>query len=93
MIAAGALVSEHRQLGIVGQDRFYEVLHRPCMIDWYWKLHDYTIPTYPDREHDVWHQNQDRAGRRTEPVIENLPVKDPFHLPRALVYAIILLRA
>ena len=35
-----------------------------------------------------WHQNLDRQGNPIPVVLKNLAVKDPFHLPRALIYCI-----
>ena len=62
------------------------------MMDWYWKLHEYTFRVFPDREHGHWHKSLGRAGPRTESVIKNLAVNDPFHLPRAIIYTIVSLR-
>ncbi|MGD8237863.1 MAG: AGE family epimerase/isomerase [Armatimonadota bacterium] len=61
-----------------------------CM-DWYWRVHDYTFAAFPNREHGDWHQNLDRRGNPI-PVVLGLTVKDPFHLPRALIYSIATLR-
>ena len=35
-----------------------------------------------------WIQNLDRQGNPIEPVIKGLQVKDPFHLPRSLLYSL-----
>ena len=72
--------------------RLYELFHEPWMMDWYWKLHEYTFRVFLDREHGDWHKSLGPAGPRTESVIKNLAVNDPFHLPRALIYAIVSLR-
>ena len=72
--------------------RAYEITQEPWCLEWYRKIHDYTFKTFPDREHGEWHQNFDRQGRIVPVVIKNLAVKDPFHLPRALIYAIHVLR-
>jgi len=45
------------------------------------------LGTFPDKEHGEWTQRLDRRGTRLTEVIA-LPVKDPFHLPRALIVAI-----
>ena len=72
--------------------RFHELYQEPWMMDWYWRMHEYSFRVFPDAEHGDWHQNLDRQGRITEHVIKNLAVKDPFHLPRALIYSIDSLR-
>lgn len=59
--------------------------------EWYWKVHDYAFRVHPCASGD-WHQNLDRFGEPIEVVVQNLQVKDPFHLPRALINAIVLLR-
>lgn len=56
-------------------------------LDWFRKVDEYAFRHYPVREHGEWTQRLDRFGRPfTETVA--LPVKDPFHLPRALIYSI-----
>lgn len=56
-------------------------------LDWHKKVHDYSFERFPVLEHGEWRQKLDRYG---QPVSETLvfPVKDPFHLPRALIYCI-----
>ena len=67
----------------------YEKLGQPWMIDWYWKAHDYTFETFPNPDRTVgeWIQIRDREGRPESKVVA-LPVKDPFHIARALLLAI-----
>ncbi|MBU7004735.1 MAG: AGE family epimerase/isomerase, partial [Theionarchaea archaeon] len=72
--------------------RAYEVTGEDWCMDWYWKVHEYSFNRFPDAEHGDWHQNLDRRGNVIEPVIKNLAVKDPFHLPRALILSILVLR-
>lgn len=55
--------------------------------EWYQRIHDYSFSRFPDREHGEWTQRLDRQGRKVADVVA-LPVKDPFHLPRALILAI-----
>jgi hypothetical protein len=43
-------------------------------------------------EHGDWHQNLDRRGSPVPCVVKTLAVKDPFHLPRGLIYSINVLR-
>ena len=52
-------------------------------LDWHRKLQDYTFSHYPTPAGE-WTQWLDRYGHKTESVA--LPVKDPFHLPRGLMY-------
>lgn len=55
-------------------------------MDWYWKVHDVAFKHYPDREHGEWHH---KLGRDFSPISWGpMPVKDPFHLPRALILSI-----
>lgn len=70
----------------------YEISGESWCLEWYWKVHNYSFDKYPDIEHDEWLQNLDRYGNRMEPVVSSLPVKDPFHLPRALIYSILTLK-
>ncbi len=57
-----------------------------CM-EWFEKMHDYSFATFTDRENGEWKQRLDREGN---PVTKTLvlPVKDPFHLPRAVMWII-----
>lgn len=58
-------------------------------MDWYWQVHDVSFKHYPDAEHGDWHQ---KLGRDFSPIDWGpMPVKDPFHLPRALILSIELL--
>jgi len=72
--------------------RFRELGEQPWLDEWYWRLHDYTFSHFPDRDHGDWHQYLDRDGQVATHAISKLAVKDPFHLPRALIYAILSLR-
>ncbi|WP_127581536.1 AGE family epimerase/isomerase [Paenibacillus koleovorans] len=72
--------------------RAYELSGESWCLDWYWQVHDYSFARYPNLEHGEWRQNLDRYGEPMEPVVSTLPVKDPFHLPRALLLAIQTLR-
>ena len=56
--------------------------------DWYWKIHDYSFTHFPNWDSGDWFHNLDREGKPTIPYLQTLPVKDPFHLPRALIYSI-----
>lgn len=72
--------------------RAYEITRQEWCMQWYWRVHDYAFRMYPDKEHGEWHQNLDREGRIIPVVVKNLQVKDPFHLPRALIYSIQVLK-
>jgi N-acylglucosamine 2-epimerase len=56
-------------------------------LDWHEKVREYGFAHYPVAEHGEWRQRLNRQGRPLDEVIA-LPVKDPFHLPRALIYCI-----
>jgi len=59
-----------------------------CM-EWYEKVHEWSFSHYP-APHGEWHQRMDRQGQPVTDVIA-LPVKDPFHLPRAATLIVELL--
>jgi len=58
----------------------------PDLLNWYWKVHEYAFRVFPnpDRSIGEWIQIRDRTGAPEEKVVA-LPVKDPFHIPRAFV--------
>jgi len=60
-------------------------------LDWYWKVHDIAFAHYPVKKHGEWTQRLDREFKPLKSVVA-LPVKDPFHLPRVLIYSIDLLK-
>ncbi|MEW6355897.1 MAG: AGE family epimerase/isomerase [Planctomycetota bacterium] len=57
-----------------------------CM-EWHERIRDYCYAHFPVPEHGEWRQKLDRYGKPISNVVA-LPVKDPFHLPRALIYCI-----
>ena len=65
----------------------YAYLHtgQPWCLDWHHKVQQWAFAHYPVPTGE-WTQWVDREGRPT--VSGGLPVKDPFHLPRALMYLI-----
>jgi len=71
--------------------RFFELTGQEWLMEWYWRVHDYAFSRFPAVAGD-WHQNLDRAGRPAAVAVKGLAVKDPFHLPRALIYGIDCLR-
>lgn len=52
--------------------------------EWYHKIHDWAFSHFPMSEGGEWRQRLTREGKPT-PEIVALPVKDPFHLPRAAI--------
>jgi N-acylglucosamine 2-epimerase len=72
--------------------RAYEITGESWCLDWYWRVHEYAFDRFPNRENGEWFQNLDRKGHPIDVVVKNLAVKDPFHLPRALIMSIEVLR-
>jgi len=65
----------------------YEVSGQPWCLEWHERVRDYSYRHFPVKQHGEWTQKLDRRGQPITDVVA-LPVKDPFHLPRALVYCI-----
>jgi len=65
----------------------YEHTREPWCLEWYDRTHEFCFSHYPNREHGEWTQKLDRTGQPLTDVVA-LPVKDPFHLPRALIYCL-----
>jgi N-acylglucosamine 2-epimerase len=65
----------------------YRHCREPWCLDWFQKVHNYAFTHYPVPEYGEWTQRLDRQGRPITTTVA-LPVKDPFHLPRALIYCI-----
>jgi len=65
----------------------YEYSGDDWFMEWFERVHDYSFRTFPDRENGEWKQRLDRRGN---PITQTLvlPVKDPFHLPRAVMFVI-----
>lgn len=51
---------------------------------WSDRVADWTMATFPDRDQGEWLQIRDRRGDPLDKVVA-LPVKDPFHIARALI--------
>jgi N-acylglucosamine 2-epimerase len=51
------------------------------------RIAEWALRHFPLPEHGEWQQRLDREGRPLREVVA-LPVKDPFHLPRALIVGI-----
>lgn len=65
----------------------YEHTKDDRFLEWYWRVHDYSFAHFPVEAHGEWTQKLNRRGKVITDVVA-LPVKDPFHLPRALIYSI-----
>ena len=65
----------------------YEQAGESWTLDWYARVHDYAFRHYPVPHYGEWTQKLDRQGNPFTQTVA-LPVKDPFHLPRALIHAI-----
>ncbi len=63
----------------------YEISKEPWTLDWFQKVHNYAFTHFPVPKYGEWTQKLDRQGRKITETVA-LPVKDPFHLPRALIY-------
>ena len=68
--------------------RAHEVTAEPWCMEWYQRVHEYAFAKFPNREHGDWYHYLDRRGNVIPNVLKDLAVKDPFHLPRALLYSI-----
>src|SRR5262249_32741476 len=62
----------------------YQLTGAPWCMDWYWRVHDWSFAHYPVAGAGEWRQRLNRRGEPTDELIA-LPVKDPFHLPRAAI--------
>ena len=58
--------------------------------DWYDRVHDWSFAHFSMPECGEWRQRLDRHGSPITDLIA-LPVKDPFHLPRAAILILQLL--
>jgi N-acylglucosamine 2-epimerase len=54
------------------------------LTEWHQRLHDYTYATFPSGPGREWVQIRDRDGTPLSRTVA-LPVKDPFHIARALL--------
>jgi N-acylglucosamine 2-epimerase len=62
----------------------FELSGQQWCLDWFERVHNYAFSHYPVAEFGEWSQKLNRQGNRFADTIA-LPVKDPFHLPRALI--------
>jgi N-acylglucosamine 2-epimerase len=63
----------------------YQISREAWCLDWFQRVHNYAFSHYPVPKFGEWTQRLDRQGRVLTDTVA-LPVKDPFHLPRALIY-------
>ncbi len=72
---------------LVGTLLAYEHCRQDWCLEWHDRIREYSYAHYPVAEHGEWRQKLDRHGRPITDVVA-LPVKDPFHLPRAMIFCI-----
>jgi N-acylglucosamine 2-epimerase len=61
-------------------------------LEWYDRIHEWSFQHFPMAQDGEWFQRLDRRGSPIKDLIA-LPVKDPFHLPRAVILILDLLRS
>lgn len=59
-------------------------------MQWYQRVHEWSFAHFPMAGLGEWRQRLDRQGRPVTDLVA-LPVKDPFHLPRAVILILQLL--
>lgn len=59
--------------------------------EWYERVHEYSFAKFSMPETGEWRQRLDRQGNPVNETVA-LPVKDPFHLPRAVILILELLQ-
>lgn len=72
---------------LVGTLLAYQHCRESWCLDWHERVRAYSWAHYPVAGHGEWRQKLDRRGQPITDVVA-LPVKDPFHLPRALILSI-----
>ena len=65
----------------------YELSGEQWALNWFERVHNYAFTHYPVPQHGEWTQKLDRRGNKITKTVA-LPVKDPFHLPRSLIYCL-----
>jgi N-acylglucosamine 2-epimerase len=61
-------------------------------LEWYHRIHEWSFQHFPMTPDGEWFQRLDRQGSPIKDLIA-LPVKDPFHLPRAVILILTLLKS
>jgi N-acylglucosamine 2-epimerase len=62
----------------------HELTGEPWCLEWYGRVADWAWSHFPIPKIGEWYQRLTREGKPTQEIIA-LPVKDPFHLPRAAI--------
>jgi N-acylglucosamine 2-epimerase len=65
----------------------YSISKEDWCLEWFQRVHDYAFAHFPVPQYGEWIQNLDRQGNKLNAIVA-LPVKDPFHLSRALINSI-----
>jgi len=65
----------------------YELTKEDWCLEWFERVDAYAFGHFPVPHYGEWIQNLDRQGRKMDATVA-LPVKDPFHLSRALINSI-----
>ena len=65
----------------------YSIAKEEWCAEWFARVHDYSFSHFPVPQYGEWIQNLDRQGNKANTSVA-LPVKDPFHLARALIYCV-----
>jgi N-acylglucosamine 2-epimerase len=65
----------------------YSLSKEDWCLEWFQRMHDYAFAHFPVPQYGEWTQNLDRRGNKMNATVA-LPVKDPFHLSRALINSI-----
>jgi len=68
----------------------YSISKEDWCLEWFERVHDYAFAHFPVPQYGEWIQNLDRRGNKLDATIA-LPVKDPFHLSRALIHCVLVL--
>ncbi len=65
---------------------YYHTRESWCL-EWLDRVHEWTFAHFPIPEHGEWHMRLTREGQPPETLLSllPLPIKDPFHTPRALM--------
>ena len=69
----------------------WELTGERWCLEWYERMHEWSFAHFAMPETGEWRQRCDRAGNPMDEFIA-LPVKDPFHLPRAATLIVELLQ-
>lgn len=67
--------------------RAYEITGEKWCLNWLEKIHNYAFSTFPNKDYYEWTHAFDRTGKIAHSIAK-IPVKDPFHLQRALLKSI-----